>query len=267
MVKDSERAGRACFLALLVVAVGLGGCARSPVDAGRARGLVQLGPLTPTSSTLLIGNSRRFQPTVLDPEGRPISRAVVWSSSAPGIVSVDTDGVARAVAQGQAMIMESTADVATLADVNVPAPTGVATPAGSDIRAQPGALSLVTLRVPPGAVAGSTAITIVPVSPAYLDSVAPSPRLVVGTAHRLAPDGLHFAMPATLSITCDPVRLTAATPVDLLRLGELTDGSWRILADSRVDTTSFVVSGPIDSLAVYAVVAEQSTTSAALARR
>src|SRR5215468_8644354 len=54
-----------------------------------------------------------------------------------------------------------------------------------------------TLVIPPGALAGDTAIAITPATTA-------APRALAGTAFTFEPDGLQFAKPARLTLTLDP---------------------------------------------------------------
>ena len=57
--------------------------------------------VTPVQSTVAIGDTVRLLAQVL---GRATPRQVLWSTSAPAIASVDSGGLVRGMADGQATI-------------------------------------------------------------------------------------------------------------------------------------------------------------------
>src|ERR1041385_1860243 len=64
--------------------------------------------VTPGADTLIsVGQTRAFTAQVLDANGHPIDAATVtWSSTAPGVLSVDpSSGIATAVANGTAQVV------------------------------------------------------------------------------------------------------------------------------------------------------------------
>ena len=102
------------FLAFLLVACGGGSENKAPVSR------IEVGP----QGALLagLGATRSLTAQLFDAAGTPVSGSVVWSSSDPAIVTVDTNGTLRAVAAvGTARItaavgaLQSTAALVTIA--------------------------------------------------------------------------------------------------------------------------------------------------------
>lgn len=238
----------------------LASCKRSPVSTTNetATNGVQSVNVLPASSRLLLGDTLRLDATATAQDGAPLSASVSWSTDAPSVVTVDGTGLVRSIHEGDATVLATVDGVVGQAEVTVPAPSGVATSHGGDVVNGVAPGGSVELRVPAGALPGPVPITIEPLSASFIDSVAPDPRLVPGTPHRFAPNGLHFAEPATLSIRYDPSVLTDATPSNLLRVHELVDGGWKLVPESRVDTVSHTVSGAIEGFSMYGVVAVEN---------
>lgn len=103
------------FLAFLLVACGGGSESEAPASR------IEVGP----QGALLVGSgaTRSLTAQLFDAAGTPVSGSVVWSSSDPAIVTVDTNGTLRAVAVGTARI---TAAVGALK--SIPALVTVAQP-------------------------------------------------------------------------------------------------------------------------------------------
>ena len=61
--------------------------------------------VSPASATLIVGATLQLTATPLDANGNPLSgRAVSWTTSAPGVATVDANGLVTAVATGSATI-------------------------------------------------------------------------------------------------------------------------------------------------------------------
>lgn len=60
--------------------------------------------VSPDTMALLVGESRQATATPRDAQGRALTRAVTWRSSAPAIASVDNSGNVRALGAGRATI-------------------------------------------------------------------------------------------------------------------------------------------------------------------
>jgi trimeric autotransporter adhesin len=93
--------------------------------------------VSPSSASLAVGGTQQFTATPLDADGSPLSgRAVSWSSSNPGVVSVSDGGLALAVAPGAAnvtaMIEGKTAD-ATVSVTVVPVAIVEISPTSAEI--------------------------------------------------------------------------------------------------------------------------------------
>ena len=87
----------------------------------------------PTDLKLTVGQTRTMTARVQDPRGRPMTRTVVWRSSAPAILSVTSAGLVKAEGAGNASIFAETdggrAEVkGSVAAVVVAAPSPAAPP-------------------------------------------------------------------------------------------------------------------------------------------
>lgn len=60
--------------------------------------------VTPDSASIPVGGTQQFTATVLDLHGNPLAASVTWSSSDPGVATVDGTGLATGVSVGQATI-------------------------------------------------------------------------------------------------------------------------------------------------------------------
>ena len=61
--------------------------------------------VSPTSATVAVGGTQQLTATPLDANGNPLSgRAITWASGAPGVATVDANGLVTAVAAGSVTI-------------------------------------------------------------------------------------------------------------------------------------------------------------------
>jgi hypothetical protein len=60
--------------------------------------------VTPDSASIPVGGTQQFTATVLDLHGNPLAVPVTWSSSNPGVATVDGSGLATGVSVGQTTI-------------------------------------------------------------------------------------------------------------------------------------------------------------------
>jgi hypothetical protein len=60
--------------------------------------------VTPDSASIPVAGTQQFTATVLDLHGNPLAAPVAWSSSAPGVATVDGSGLATGVSVGQTTI-------------------------------------------------------------------------------------------------------------------------------------------------------------------
>lgn len=94
-------------LAAALVALAAAGCDWMPlVGPGRQLATVTVSPSSATLTAL--GETRRFTATARDQEGKAFTRGervtITWSTSEPGVASVDRDGTVTAVGNGTARV-------------------------------------------------------------------------------------------------------------------------------------------------------------------
>lgn len=158
--------------------------------------------------------------------------------------------VSRGVLRG-APVSASTAEANTRVLMRVPVG-----PAGRTLTASNGAL---TLAIPPGALAATTTVGI-------QETAAPASgaALLMAPAYSCTPDGLSFAVPATLSLRYRIPAIhfqVAATLEAALDLGTYASGRWAPVA-SVTDTSTDLVTGPISHFSYWSapVVQPHGTT-------
>jgi len=93
--------------------------------------------LEPVATTLYLGATQRLSATIFDATGDLLSRTVAWSSSSPGVATVDAAGLVRALAPGTTTITATAAGIVGAANVTVVAPVG-------DVQLSPSSVSLLT---------------------------------------------------------------------------------------------------------------------------
>ena len=198
-------------------------------------------------SQILVGNQRSFSAEVRTADGTVLSSAgVVWTSGSSNVVTVDGNGVVRAVGGGQSQVFATAGLALDAITITVPAPAGAVSNPGGWVETPDG---VVRVDVPMNAVSAEVEITIVAAHP---DSLPASSTALAGTAFEFAPAGLAFATPATLTIRYDPA-LTNVLEARRLRVHKLTGGAWSPVEGGAVDTASTSVSGMISSFSIYAV--------------
>jgi hypothetical protein len=103
----------------------------SKVKVKSGSGTVAL-TLTPQADTLATGSTLLIHADVTDGSGQPISGATVtWSSSAPGVATVDGTGLVTGVSAGVATITAQTSDVSADASITVQDPPSDPPPTSS----------------------------------------------------------------------------------------------------------------------------------------
>lgn len=109
----------------------------------------------------------------------------------------------------------------------------------------------VTLVVPAGALAQTTAITITP-APASADA-----RLVPGTEYVFEPDGLRFAVPARLTIRYDSIPAAMAEQAPYVWLHRRAGTGWTPMAGQAINTATRTIAGEIDGFSSFGGVVNQ----------
>ncbi|MEO5903534.1 MAG: Ig-like domain-containing protein [Gemmatimonadaceae bacterium] len=205
--------------------------------------------LSDISAELVPQETQQFAATPKDASGLALTRPVSWTTSAPGIATVD-NGLVTAKNIGTATITATSEGVR--ADVSVVVSDGgIALPSGNLIVGLGGQ---VKLDVPSAAVSQSGRIIIAQalVAPA-------STRLIPGTAVSLRTQA-PLAQAALLIIRYDPAQI-AGSPESGLRLYQATPSAWLPVAGSWVDLTTKTVQGKITGSGVYAIFAQASVAS------
>ncbi|HVH67112.1 MAG TPA: Ig-like domain-containing protein, partial [Gemmatimonadales bacterium] len=105
--------------------------------------------ISPTAMTGFVGQTGQFTATPKDSAGNALTgRVVTWSSSAPGVATVDSTGLVRAIATGTATITvtsEGKSATATVTVANVPVASVSVSPASVSLQVgATGQLSAVT---------------------------------------------------------------------------------------------------------------------------
>jgi hypothetical protein len=115
----------------------------------------------------------------------------------------------------------------------------------------------VALSIPPGAIAGTSPVTI-SVAPASASEAPPGPGQVPGTAFAFGPDGAAFATPLTLKLSYDPSRIPAGVPEKYLRLHTFNPGTgnWQPVEGSSVDPVGHSVTGVLNHFSAYSAMLE-----------
>ena len=116
----------------------------------------------------------------------------------------------------------------------------------------------VVLEIPAGSLTTQTTITVEPAT-----NLPSNSTYVLDTAYTFGPDGLQFQKPVTLSIAYDTGKVSSDVFVSSLQLAKLVSGTWQILPDSYVNTTSHIVKGMISGFSTYGVVGYNQRASIA----
>jgi hypothetical protein len=80
-----------------------------------------------------------------------------------------------------------------------------------------------------------------------------APAGIVGSAHVIAPS-VTFAANGALGIGYDPATLPSGISESTLRIYQLVGGSWQLISNSSVNTTSHIVFAQVGGTGTFAVV-------------
>jgi outer membrane protein assembly factor BamB len=200
---------------------------------------------------LLVGSNVQLVATVSSATGEVLAnRAVEWRTSDAGIARVSTSGLVSGVAAGRATITASSEGRQTEVAFEV-AEGGTVSVNGGEL-VMPTAAGSVLLQVPAGVFSQATTIYMMPAADA-----PPHARLVAGTALRITPF-LSFASTPfrpTLRISFDPARLPSGVTAGSLQLYEMVGAEWVLVGGSTVDTIFHTVTGTLQRLSTFAVIA------------
>jgi uncharacterized protein YjdB len=195
-------------------------------------------------TTMLVGDSVHLVATAVNASGGVVSNQTIsWTSSAPAVAAVASNGVLRALGAGKSTITASAAGHDGGASVEVVFGVTLGTPGGT-FSAANGAFSLA---VPAGSLPQATLLTVRPAASAPADV-----RVVPNTAFELGPDGVNF-FSATLTMTYDAARLPSGLFDQSLQLYMQSGSAWTVVPGSKVNTTAHTASGVIRRSGIYAV--------------
>ena len=168
--------------------------------------------VTPSSATLMVGETKGFVATALDQDGNAMPGIdIAWSSSDPTVGTIDDDGVFTALAAGTATVTAASGDIAGTATVTVsdeePVLTGLnVTPPRATLAAGDSLKFIVTARDQNGNVmlAGAVAWTSSDPAAGTIDDDGVFTALAAGTATVTATSGEVAATAAVTVIAAEP---------------------------------------------------------------
>ncbi len=252
--RRGRRLRAACVAGVAAAALTLAGCSEDG-PAGPGERPVEAVEVTPSEADLLVGDARTFSAEARDAQGEMLEDAsVAWSLERPEVATLEVlaDGRARVTADrsGFTDLRATAGGAAGGADLHVPAPTDTVGPAGA--QAVEAARGEVTIRVPEGALAAPTPLSVRP-APADSLPAEPDAAVVEGRAYQFGPAGTAFDPPARITIHYHPGFVPAGTDESDLRLLALTDEGWARVDGSEAAPGRNRVRGPVASFSVYAV--------------
>ena len=168
--------------------------------------------VTPSSATLMVGETKGFVATALDQDGNAMPGIdIAWSSSDPTVGAIDDDGVFTALVAGTATVTAASGDIAGTATVTVsdeePVLTGLnVTPPRATLAAGDSLKFIVTARDQNGNVmlAGAVAWTSSDPAAGTIDDDGVFTALAAGTATVTATSGEVAATAAVTVIAAEP---------------------------------------------------------------
>ena len=78
--------------------------------------------VSPAAATIAAGCTAQLEGTVLDPDGNPISRPIIWSSDNTGVARADQTGLVTAITPGVVTVRGTTQPQSATAQITVTAP-------------------------------------------------------------------------------------------------------------------------------------------------
>jgi len=168
--------------------------------------------VTPSSATLMVGETKGFVATALDQDGNAMPGIdIAWSSSDPTVGTIDDDGVFTALVAGTATVTAASGDIAGTATVTVsdeePVLTGLnVTPPRATLAAGDSLKFIVTARDQNGNVmpAGAVAWTSSDPAAGTIDDDGVFTALAAGTTTVTATSGEVAATAAVTVIAAEP---------------------------------------------------------------
>jgi surface protein len=90
-----------------------------PIKFRIETGIIASITVSPAEETVAPGETQQFVASVFDLHGEPLSTTVTWASDDEAVVTVDQDGLATAVAEGEALITASAEQITGTATLTV----------------------------------------------------------------------------------------------------------------------------------------------------
>ena len=241
----SRFAGACRFVAAVAVPIGFAACGgSSPTTTPPPAASVATVLVSPATATLAATQTVQLTATPKDSAGNALSgRTISWSSTAPGVASVNASGMVTAVSAGTASVTATTGGKSGTAAISVGESTTM-TAAGGTMTAAGGN---VVLQFPAGALASSTAITVAPAS-----APAGSTGTIPGSIYEFGPTGTQFPNNILATVKYDPALLPAGTAASDLHLYTWNGGSsWTRMLGTRVDSVHHTVSALIPHFSLF----------------
>jgi hypothetical protein len=194
---------------------------------------------------ILVGQTVQLAATAVNATGGTITGAsFTWRTSDPTVASVSRGGLITALGAGSVTVTATAGGRDGTATLDVRAGGSVGN-AGGVLTLLNGAF---TLNIPPGALPQTVNFLVRPAS----DSTQ-NPRLVPATIFEVAPTGVAFFAPASLSLRYDVAKLPTGVVEAALQLYTLSAGAWVLVQGSTVNVAQRTITGSVYRTGTYAV--------------
>ena len=201
----------------------------------------------PADGVVLNGSTWQLIGSALGPSGEPLSdRAIVWTSSEPGVATVNDQGRVDAKSLGETQLRARSEDLSAVLALSVR--EGTTVPSVGNSRSATLLNGLLQLTIPVGAAPGGTVI--------HARSALQWPanaRVLSGTVVEIGPAGTELADQITVRVRFVPTTIPT-NERDVLRLyGVDAAGAWVELPNGNIDLNNSLVSAEIMRLTTVAI--------------
>jgi hypothetical protein len=237
-VTDSQNAKGTATITVIITGTGANQSPTAHITAP-ANGAI----ITPNTPVTLTGNAS-------DPEDGTLTGAsLVFSDNVSGTLGTGGSVALTSLPVGvRTITLTATDSQGATGTATVTVTVGYSQLIGTDGGSLCVEACRLSLFVPAGALSAPTTLIEWPVA------TPPSPPAgIVGAAHMIAP-AVTFATNAALGIGYDPATLPSGISESSLRLYTFVGGSWQLIANSAVNTTTHVVFAQVGSTGLFAIV-------------